>query len=110
MKKHTKLTREKYQKVFEREPFHYSEREIARQMEMYDESQIFSKTHPVILPKDMKQVHPTFWSSDSIDDIIEIECDCGEKITIGGGYVTLCPKCGKGYRVISYVTQYEKVK
>ena len=110
MKKHEKLTRGEYEIGLKQPPFQYSESEITRYMKMYDEGQIFSKSHPYTLPKDMKQVRPTFFSSDSIDDIIEIECDCGEKITIGGGYVTLCPKCGKGYRVISYVTQYEKVK
>lgn len=83
--------------------------EVKMRMRWYDQGIEFRKTHPSVLPNDMRQVNLTGYSNDTIDDVIRMNCDCGEEFTIAGGYITICPKCNKGYRVISYIAQYDKI-
>jgi len=107
-KKYKEATREEVLEWYQKPPFSYSGYTLDRAMKMYDEGQEFHKIHPYILPLNMKQVSYTGFSNEEIDDVIQIECECGEKFTIAGGYYTLCPKCDKSYRVISYIAQYER--
>ena len=107
-KKRKEFTREEIEKMYSSPPFSYSEWELEQHMKYYDESVEFRKTHPEILPIDMHRVNLTGYSDDTIDDVIRIHCDCGEEFTISGGNISLCSKCGKGYRVISYIAQYDK--
>ena len=81
---------------------------VERYMKMYDDHEEYSKTHLNVKPKDMKEVSFGGFSKDSIEDCIHIECVCGEDVYIDGGCITLCVKCGRGYKVISYIAQYEK--
>jgi hypothetical protein len=109
-KKYKEFTREEYEEGFRHPPFSYNEREIERHMKMHDEGREFAKNHPYHLPKNMHQVSFNGFSSDTIDDNIHIECECGEDLGISGGYLSFCPKCGRAYRVISYIVQYEETK
>jgi hypothetical protein len=103
------FTREEYEKGMQLPPFNYSGYMLERAMKSYDEGSEWNKTHPKTLPKNMEGVKFTGFVNDSIsDNICEIECDCGREIIISNDYITLCSKCGKGYKLVSYVAQYEK--
>ena len=107
MSKYKEFTREDYENEIRISALNYSEYEIKQRMKFYDEQQEWNKSHPSILPNDMKQVSFTGYSDESIDDNIEMHCDCGSKFVISGGYLTICPGCGRMYRVINYIAQYE---
>ena len=108
-KKYKELTRDEYKYGLQKPPFNYSGYFLERAMKSYDDSIEFRKIHPNVLPADMHQVSLSGYSNDTIDDTITMHCDCDEEFTISGGYLTFCPKCGKGYRVISYIAQYDKI-
>ena len=102
------LTREDYKKLMQGPPFNYSGYLLERAMKSYDDTEEFTVIHPHALPSNMKQVSFTGYSDESIDDNIEMRCDCGSKFVISGGHLTICPGCGRMYRVINYIAQYEK--
>jgi hypothetical protein len=105
------FTREDTIRLYQGPPFNYSGWELENAMRKFDQriedQKEWNKNHADILPKDMKQITFNGFSSYSIDDVIEIECKCGQILTINGGSITLCLNCGRGYRVISYIAQYE---
>jgi hypothetical protein len=108
-KKHKEFTREEYEAGMKLPPFSYSGWQLEEHMKYYDSGQEFARNHPYKLPKDMKEVSFAGFCSDDISDYPEIMCECSdEKFTISEGYLTFCPNCGRGYRVIAHIAQYEK--
>ena len=100
--------REEIMELYKTPPYSLSGYALEQRMRYHDEAEEFRKNHPDKVPKNMKQVSFDGFSSDTIDDNIEMVCGCSEgKFGISGGYITFCPRCGRGYRVINYIAQYE---
>ena len=79
MKKYKELTREEEYKLYQEPPFSYSGHMLEVAMKSADRGREFRKSHFYTLPNNMRQTSFNGNSDTTIDDVMDLECECGEK-------------------------------